>query len=188
MLNWYYFKDLVVESVDKGFVSMEEVHSTIANLPFEMLEKVEPLAEATNNIQEIQEKTTHKVYDMIRSVNQQIGEIPETLWPKKREKGEIKNAIKSIKGLVVETIDKGATSTEEIHKSILNLPFKMLTKIAPFSDTIHNMKEIQTSSIGKVYDMIRTVNENVGEFANHLLKSNGGQDKESEKPKLKVAK
>jgi len=45
-----------------------------------------------------------------------------------------------------------------------------LTKIAPFSDAIENMKEIQRNTIGKVYDMIRTVNEQVGEIADNILK------------------
>ena len=78
--------------------------------------------------------------------------------------------IKGLKDLVKEAIDKGATSTEEIHKSISNLPFEILTKIAPFSDAIENMKEIQRNTIGKVYDMIRTVNEQVGEIADNILK------------------
>jgi len=88
MLNWYYFKDAVVESIDKGVSSMEEVHSTIANLPFEILEKVEPVAETSNGIKEFQERTAGKVYDMIRSVNQQVNEIAETFLPKKVEQGE----------------------------------------------------------------------------------------------------
>jgi len=82
--------------------------------------------------------------------------------------------IKGLKDLVKEAIDKGATSTEEIHKSISNLPFEILTKVAPFSDTIENMKKVQTNTLGKMYDMIRTVNEQVGEYADSLLKEKEG--------------
>ncbi len=97
--------------------------------------------------------------------------------------------IKTIKDLVIEAIEKGATSTEEVQKSITNLPFEILIKIAPFSDTIKGIKEIQERSIGKVYDMIRTINEQVDEIADNMLErleENHEQGQDPEKPKLKA--
>ena len=74
MLNWYYFKDLVVESIDKGTTSIEEIQKSVVKFPFEMLEKVD-ISSRVTDVKERQEETTSKIYDMIRTVNQQFGEI-----------------------------------------------------------------------------------------------------------------
>jgi len=77
--------------------------------------------------------------------------------------------IKDIKDLVQDAIDKGATSVEQIHKTIANMPLDVLEKIAPISPAVKEVKRVQDATIGNVYETIRTVNQKVGEIANDLL-------------------
>jgi len=96
--------------------------------------------------------------------------------------------IKGLKDLVKESIDKGSTTAEDVTKSIAGLPFETLAKIGPLADSINGLKELQDESIGKVYDMIRSVNQQVNELADNMLekvekKETKGEDTEKAKPK-----
>ncbi len=72
--------------------------------------------------------------------------------------------------LVQETIEKGATTVEEVHRAIMNQPIDIIEKIAPrLESTAESVKEVQNRTIGGVYDIIRTVNKEVGKIAQELL-------------------
>jgi len=75
-------KDLVQVAVDKGATSVEEVHKAIANMPLNVLEKVGPLESSAKEIKKFHENTVGTVYDIIRKVNSEAGEIFETLISK----------------------------------------------------------------------------------------------------------
>ena len=81
--------------------------------------------------------------------------------------------LKSIKDLVQETIDKGATSVEQVHKQIANMPLEALEKIQPLESAVQGVKEVQNTTIGNVYEVIRNINEKVGEIAEDLLSKVG---------------
>ncbi|WP_028007724.1 hypothetical protein [Solimonas flava] len=68
-------KDLVQQAVDRGATSVEAVHQHIAALPFEMLEKSGLLDDDKLKLKEKQQRTIGAVYDAIRRVNQQIGQL-----------------------------------------------------------------------------------------------------------------
>lgn len=73
-------------------------------------------------------------------------------------------------GLVQETIDKGATTVEEVHQAIMNQPIDVIEKIAPsLEGPAASVRNIQNRTIGGVYDIIRTVNQEVGKIAQELL-------------------
>lgn len=96
--------------------------------------------------------------------------------------------LRGIKDLVTETIDKGATTTEDVVKSIFNLPFETLARIG---DTAKSLQDLQEQSIGKVYDIIRDMNQQVGEFADDMLdklEDKEKQRKDSKKVKSESAK
>jgi len=78
--------------------------------------------------------------------------------------------MKKIKDLVQEMIDKGATSVEQIHKAISDMPFEALGKIEPLESTVETTKKIHDETVGNVYNIIRKVNEEVGKQADELLK------------------
>lgn len=70
-------KDLVQEAIDKGAKSVEEIHKTIAALPFETLEKA---GLANETLKEKHNQFLSSVYGAIRNVNQQIGDFASDIF------------------------------------------------------------------------------------------------------------
>ncbi len=68
-------KDLIQEAVDKGATSVEQVHQYIAGLPFEALEKTGLLQDDKLQLRDKQRRSIGMVYDAIRSINRQVGEL-----------------------------------------------------------------------------------------------------------------
>jgi len=75
----------------------------------------------------------------------------------------------TLTGWIRDTVDRGATSAEEIHKSIANLPLDMLERNGLFEQTAAEVRKIQDQTLGAVYDLIRDVNERVSELTSDLL-------------------
>ena len=78
---------------------------------------------------------------------------------------------KELTELIEGAIDRGASSVEEIHRSIANLPLQVMESLGLFERTARDVKRIQDESIGAVYDGIRRVNREVGRLAADLLES-----------------
>lgn len=76
---------------------------------------------------------------------------------------------KALSKLIQDAIDKGATTVEEIHKSIAKLPLDMLAEIEPLKGPAKEARRVQDRSIGAIYDLIRDVNQQVGTLASDLL-------------------
>ena len=76
---------------------------------------------------------------------------------------------KTLITLVQDEIDKGATTVEEIHKAIADLPLKALEESDLLKGTAKEVRRVQDRTIGVVYDAIREINERVGTFASELL-------------------
>lgn len=68
-------KDLAQQAIDRGATSVEQIHQYIAGLPFDLLEKTGLLTEDKLQLREKQRRTIGMVYDAIRSINRQIGEL-----------------------------------------------------------------------------------------------------------------
>ena len=71
--------------------------------------------------------------------------------------------------LIQDSIDKGATTAEEIHKSIAELPLKVLQDTDLLRGPAKEVMRVQDQTIGAIYDVIRDVNEKLGRFASELL-------------------
>jgi hypothetical protein len=76
---------------------------------------------------------------------------------------------KTLTTLIQDEIDKGATTVEEVHKAIADLPLKMLEQSDLLKGTAKKVKRVQDHSIGAIYDLIREINQKVGTFASDLL-------------------
>ena len=72
-------KDMVQDMIDKGATSVEEIHRAIADMPFETLEKIEPLESASKSAKKIHDNTVGGVYDIIRKVNLEVGKLADEL-------------------------------------------------------------------------------------------------------------
>ncbi|WP_028079263.1 hypothetical protein [Solimonas soli] len=68
-------KDLVQQAVDRGASSVEAIHQHIAGLPFQVLEKSGLLDDDKLKLKEKQQRTIGAVYDAIRRINRQVGEL-----------------------------------------------------------------------------------------------------------------
>jgi hypothetical protein len=76
---------------------------------------------------------------------------------------------KTLIRLVEDEIDKGATTVEEIHKAIADLPLKVLEQSDLLKGPAKEVRRVQDHTIGAIYDLIRDINEKVGTFASDLL-------------------
>ena len=88
--------------------------------------------------------------------------------------------LKELKDLVQSTIDKGATSVEEIHNAIASMPLNVLEKITPLETSAKKIKEFHENSVGTVYNVIRKVNDEVGKLAEELISKTETIKNESE--------
>ena len=70
--------------------------------------------------------------------------------------------------VVEEVIDKGATTAEEIHRAVGELPIAVLENLG-LDEAATGVKQIQDRSIGAIYKLIRTVNHEVADLAADLL-------------------
>jgi len=68
-----------------------------------------------------------------------------------------------------ETFDKTATTVEEIHQSIAELPFTALERIGVMEDAAAEGKRMTSEAIGSVYDLIRDVNGKVSDYASSFF-------------------
>jgi uncharacterized membrane protein len=72
-------------------------------------------------------------------------------------------------GWIRGAVDQGATSVEEIHKAIADLPLDVLERNGLFEEAAAQVRKIQDRTIGAVYDVIREVNNRVNDLASDLL-------------------
>jgi hypothetical protein len=76
---------------------------------------------------------------------------------------------KALAKFVQDAIDKGATTVEEIHKSIADLPLKVLEESELLRGAAKEVMRVQDHTIGAIYDLIRDINRRVGTLASELL-------------------
>ena len=76
---------------------------------------------------------------------------------------------KALASFIQDAIDKGATTVEEIHKSIADLPLKMLEESELLRGSAKEVRRVQDHTIGAIYDVIRGINQEVGTLASELL-------------------
>ena len=66
-------KNVVQEMIDQGITSVEQVHQTLADMPFEMMKKIESLEPAVTASESIRGKSVGGVYEIIRRINAELG-------------------------------------------------------------------------------------------------------------------
>ncbi|HEX4871937.1 MAG TPA: hypothetical protein VFV27_06450 [Nevskiaceae bacterium] len=67
--------DLIIEAVDRGATSVEQIHQSIASLPFEALEKTGLLRAPRQRLKDQHDRSVGAVYTAIRRLNKQIGQL-----------------------------------------------------------------------------------------------------------------
>jgi len=79
MKRWRGLKNLVQDAVEHGSRAIERVQKDTAKLPFELLEKIPPLAVPVKGVREIYETSVSGVHGMIRLVNRVVGTTLDTV-------------------------------------------------------------------------------------------------------------
>ena len=98
--------------------------------------------------------------------------------------------IELLKDLIQQAVDRGATSVEQIHQYIADLPFEALERSGLLDTDKLKVREKKTRTIGMVYDAIRRINKQVGDLISDQFENlEDGQyvdrvlrDKEGRKP------
>ncbi len=75
----------------------------------------------------------------------------------------------SLAELVEEAVDKGATTVEEIHKSIADLPLKLLEESELLRKPVREVRRLQGRTIGAIYDVVRNTNRRVAKLVSDLV-------------------
>lgn len=74
-------KDLIQEAIDQGATSVEHIHNAIAGMPLEALAKRGLLQEGDiASIKATQEATVGMVYEAIRRVNKEVGDVASAVF------------------------------------------------------------------------------------------------------------
>jgi hypothetical protein len=79
--------------------------------------------------------------------------------------------LEALKDLVQQAIDTGASSVEQIHKTIAALPLAVLEKQGLLDIDSDKRDELWDKSFGQVYEAIRRVNQEVGELATQAFEA-----------------
>ncbi len=76
---------------------------------------------------------------------------------------------KTLTEVIEQAVDQGATTVEQIHRTIADLPLRSLERAGLFERTTDDVRSLVDASIGTVYDTIREVNHEVTKLAGELL-------------------
>ena len=86
--------------------------------------------------------------------------------------------------LIKEAVDKGATTAEEIHRSIADLPITVLESLGLGDKTTQEVKKIQDTTIGAIYELVHDINHHVADLATDIIskvQTEKDEQQESEK-------
>ena len=86
---------------------------------------------------------------------------------------------KALVRFIEEAIEKGATTVEDVHKSIAQLPVKVLEESDLLRAPAKGVRRIQDHTIGAIYDLLWYIDEQVEilaeELLNHAAKRRGAR-------------
>jgi uncharacterized protein YaaR (DUF327 family) len=77
--------------------------------------------------------------------------------------------LRELQQVVQEAIDKGATSVEQVHRQIANMPLDFLAKIESLEGPVNQARDFNEKTIGSIYETIHSINTKAGEMAREIL-------------------
>ncbi len=82
-----------------------------------------------------------------------------------KKPSEVRRIARSVSG----AIDDGATTVEEIHRTIAEAPLDVLDRLDVLPNTIAGVRRIQDETLTAIYDTVRKVNHEVADFTADLI-------------------
>lgn len=73
MNRWRGFRALMEDAVEHGTSAVERVHKATAARPFDILDRIAPIAPAARGVRVVHDATVAGVYETIRQVNRLVG-------------------------------------------------------------------------------------------------------------------
>lgn len=80
-----------------------------------------------------------------------------------------KDQLISLQEIVEKAIDDGATTVEQVHRSISSMPFDLLERIDVLQKPTAKARELHDQTVGNIYETIRLLNDRAGEMARNIL-------------------
>lgn len=77
---------IVEKAIDDGVTTVEQVHLSIASMPFDALEKIDALQKPVQQVRDVHDHTVGNIYETIRLLNDRAGEIARGLLGKSEQK------------------------------------------------------------------------------------------------------
>lgn len=82
-------KDMIQEAIERGANSVEQVHQFIAELPLDALEKTGLMDDERLKLKAKQRNTIGMVYDAIRRINREVGQLISDQFENLEESQEV---------------------------------------------------------------------------------------------------
>jgi hypothetical protein len=78
-------QEIVEKTIEDGATTVEQVHLSIASMPFDMLEKIDALQKPVGKARQIHDETVGNIYETIRLLNERAGDIARRLLKGRNE-------------------------------------------------------------------------------------------------------
>ncbi len=85
--------------------------------------------------------------------------------------GEKLKRLELLKDIVQQAVERGATSIEQIHQHVADLPFEGLDKAGLLDPRSRGLRDKQARTVGAVYDAIRRINREIGQLISDQIEN-----------------
>ena len=65
------------DAIDSVTTSVEEIHRSVADLPFEILDGITPLPDPLTEVRRVQSQSIGAVYNLVREVNGRVRDLTD---------------------------------------------------------------------------------------------------------------
>lgn len=76
---------------------------------------------------------------------------------------------KEIASLIENAIDRGTDTAEQIHRSVSDFSTSVLEGVGFGDKSSQELRQIQESSIGAIYNLVRDINHSVSDLARDIV-------------------
>jgi len=87
------------------------------------------------------------------------------------EKVDVRREARQWLDAIETAVDRGVGTAENVHRSVLDLPFEMLSRAGALGarDQEDRLREVTGQTVGAIYDLVRDINHRVTSLATGLL-------------------